>query len=382
VPATRKVLLNALFLDPSASGGPETYLRGLAPALLKARPDAELGVATTRRGAVALRESGWPSRGIAVHELPADEGERLRRQLAEQILLPRLSSRLGADVLHSLSSTAPIKARGPAHVITLHDVTFIHHETFNPVTSWGMRQVIPRAARHADALIAVTGVAMQDISETLDLSPDRFTVVHHGIEPIADTDVPPASETRAKFSLGEDRVVLSLGAKRPHKNQALLVRAIPHLPEDVRVALVGHAEPYEATVRSLAKELGADDRVVFIEWVDDRALEGLWSVASVAAFPTLAEGFGFPVLEAMSRGVPVAASDLPVFREIAGAWPRYFNPEDPADAARAIVELLDQPPDPESARAWAARYSWSAAAEATWETYDRAVAHHRSPAGG
>ncbi len=121
-------------------------------------------------------------------------------------------------------------------------------------------------------------------------------------------------------------MVLSLGAKRPHKNQALLVRALPHLPEDVRIVLAGHAEPYEATVRGLAMELGVADRVVFTEWVDDRALEGLWSVASVAAFPTLAEGFGLPLLEAMARGVPVAASDIPVFRETAGTWPRYFNP--------------------------------------------------------
>ncbi len=102
-------------------------------------------------------------------------------------------------------------------------------------------------------------------------------------------------------------------------------------------------------------------------------------MASVAAFPTLAEGFGLPVVEAMARGVPVAASDLPVFREIAGTWPRYFNPNDPADAARAIVELLDRPPDAAAGRAWAARYSWATAAEATWDTYDRAVTAHRAP---
>jgi glycosyltransferase involved in cell wall biosynthesis len=372
----RKVLLNALFLDPSASGGPETYLRSLAPALLQTRPDAELAVATTRRGAAALRASGWPGQGIAVHELACDEGERLRRQLAEQIMLPHLARQLGVDVLHSLASVAPMRVRGVAHVITLHDVNFIHHSTFNSVTSWGMRQVIPRAARHADALIAVSAVAMEDICETLDLSPDRFTVVHHGVEPIAPQDEPRAAETRASFNLGAGRVVLSLGAKRPHKNQALLVRAMPQLPDDVRVVLAGHAEPYEADVRLLAAELGVDGRVVFTEWVDDRALEGLWSVASVAAFPTLAEGFGLPVLEAMARGVPVAASDLPVFREIAGSWPLYFNPEDPSDAARAIVKLLDQPPDPGAGRVWAQRFSWTAAAEATWETYDRAATRH------
>lgn len=367
------VALNALFLDPGVSGGPETYLRGLIPALRQARPLARLTVVTTGRGAAALREDGWPKQGIAVCQLPCDDGQRLRRQLAEQLILPALARRVGADIVHSLASVAPIRTPGVPHVITLHDVNFIHHATFNALTTWGMSQVVPRAARHADALIAGTATARDDVCATLGLSPAAFTVIPHGVEARQAVTPTPDDEVRRFFGLGEGPVVVCVGSKRPHKNQGVLVEAMAQLPTEVRLVLAGHAEPYEQTLRAQARDLGVGDRVVFVGWISDRDLEGLWRVASVAAVPTLAEGFGLPLLEAMAHGVPVAASALPVLREVGGSWPTFFDPHDAADAARAIAELLATPPDPDAGRHWAGRHTWSTAAEATWEVYDRAA---------
>src|ERR671915_2599539 len=108
-------MLNALFLDPAASGGPETYMRGLVPALARERPGARLTVVTTRSGAAALRRDGW-GEWVEVRELPCEDGQRLRRTWAEQVLLPRLARRLRADVLHSLVNVAPIRARVAAAV--------------------------------------------------------------------------------------------------------------------------------------------------------------------------------------------------------------------------------------------------------------------------
>jgi glycosyltransferase involved in cell wall biosynthesis len=374
-------VLNALFLDPGVSGGPETYLRCLAPALRDAREDAGLTVVTTRRGAAALREAGWPSDGIDVDELPCDDGERARRQIAEQFMLAHLSRRLNADVLHSLGSVAPICVRGVAHVITLHDVNFIHYSTFNRVTTWGLSQVVPRAARRADALIADAVASRDDVCATLGLSPDAFTVVPLGPGRLGRVKPLPEGDVRTRFRLGESQVLVCVGAKRPHKNQALLVRAMPQLPRSTRLVLAGHPEPYEGSLRELARELHVDDRIVFADRVSDEELEGLWSIASVAAVPTLAEGFGLPLLEAMARGVPVAASDLPVLREVGESWPTYFDPSDPADATRAILYLLNNPPDPELGRARAGRFSWRATARSTWAVYDRAVSAHRRLAG-
>jgi glycosyltransferase involved in cell wall biosynthesis len=328
---------------------------------------------TTISGAGALRDTGWPGLGIRVLRLPCEDGQRARRQIAEQIMLPRVARQLGADVVHSLASVAPIQVPGIAHVITLHDVNFIHHRTFNPVTSWGMRQVIPRAARHADALIAGSATARDDVCATLGLSAERFTVVPHGAQSPHRMEAADPADLRARFSLGAGPVILCVGAQRPHKNQALLLRALCELPADVRLVLAGRAEPYAQTLRALARELDLDDRVVFAGWVDDEDLEGLWALAQVAAVPTLAEGFGMPVLEAMARGVPVAASDLPVIHEVADDCPAYFNPQDPHAAAQAIARLLTEPPDPAPAQRRAATFTWSAAAEATWAVYDRAL---------
>jgi glycosyltransferase involved in cell wall biosynthesis len=240
-----------------------------------------------------------------------------------------------------------------------------------------MRQVIPRAARRADALIADTIVSRDDVCATLGLSLEAFSVAPLGVD-LGSTPTPPAeAEVRARFRLGDGRVVLCVGAKRPHKNQAVLIRALPELPEDLRLVLAGHPEPYERLLRQTARELSVDDRVVFADWVSDDDLEGLWSIASVAAFPTLAEGFGLPVIEAMARGIPVAASDLPVLHEVADDWPSFFDPHDSADAARAIRTTLAEPPDSDEGRRLASRFSWPGTAEATWAAYDRALSHRR-----
>jgi glycosyltransferase involved in cell wall biosynthesis len=367
----RHVVLNALFLDPSASGGPETYLRGLAPALAAAHPETRFTVVTTGSGARALREDGWGEH-FAVRALPCEDGQRVRRQVAEQLVLPTLARALRAEVLHSLASVAPIRVPGVAHVITLHDVTFFRRRTFGPVTTFGMRQVVSRAARHADGLITAAAAARDEICDELGLEPAAFAIVPHG------TDAPPAvapvsaEAVRARFDLDGARVVLCVAAKRPHKNQEVLIRAMPLLDADVVLVLAGRPEPYDAQLRELASRSGVADRVRFADYVAADELEGLWAAAGCAAFPTLGEGFGLPVVEAMTRGVPVAASDIAVLREVGGSVPRYFDPHVPQAAADAVRAALADGEAGEAGRARAARFTWAAAAEGTWAAYEHA----------
>jgi glycosyltransferase involved in cell wall biosynthesis len=236
-----------------------------------------------------------------------------------------------------------------------------------------MRQVVSRAARHADALIAVTQAARDEIVHELDLDGTRFSVIHHGATLPGRPPGLPEGEVRERRGLGGRRVVLCVAAKRPHKNQELLVRAAAQLPEDVVVVLAGHPEPYDADLRSLADGLGVDRSVVFADYVPDAELEALWGMAGCAAFPTRAEGFGMPVLEALARGVPVACSNLAVLREIGGELPRFFDPDDPADAADKVAEALTLPRPLPGAREWAAGFSWDGAAAGTWRAYERAL---------
>lgn len=366
------MLLNATFLDPSVSGGPETYLRGLAEALAREFPSVRFTVATTRSGARALRDDGWAA-WASIVDLPCEDGQRLRRQVVEQALLPVLARHRHADLLHSLASVAPIRAGVPA-VITLHDVTFIVRRTFGAATSWGMTQVITRAARHADGLITGSAAARDEICAVLELAPERFSVVPHGCgrPTVAPTLDAPAA--RARFALGDGRVVLCVGAKRPHKNQEVLVRALAECDDDVVLVLAGHAEPYEDDLRVVAASTGVADRVRFIDYVSDGELEALWALCGCAAFPTLSEGFGLPLVEAMARGVSIAASDIPVLREVGGDVPHWFDPHDPADAARAVAQALTDTGASAHAREQAALFTWEAAAHGTMAAYELALA--------
>jgi glycosyltransferase involved in cell wall biosynthesis len=367
-------MLNALFLDPGVSGGPETYLRELAPAVHRERPGARLTIVTTRSGAAALRRDGW-GEWADVRELPCEDGQRARRTWAEQVLLPRLAQRLRADVLHSLASLAPIRAGVPA-AITLHDVTFVLRRTFSRTTTLGMREIMRRAARRADSLLTGSAAARDEICTLFGLDPATVAVVPHGAGRPPDVEPVPEAELRERYRLGEGHMVLCVAAKRPHKNQGLLLRVLESIEPDVVVVLAGHAEPYEETLRAEAARLGVSDRVRFLEFVPDAELEGLWRLAECAAFPTLGEGFGLPVLEAMARGVPVACSDLPVLREVGGDVAHYFPPDDPVAAAAAIDAARRDTRSGTAGPERAARFTWEECARRHWAAYERAFTAH------
>jgi glycosyltransferase involved in cell wall biosynthesis len=366
------VMLNALYLAPGISGGPESYLRGLAPALVDVAPGLRLTIATTPSGANALRRDGWEDLATLI-ALPCEDGQRVRRQWAEQLLLPRAARRSGAQIVHSLASVAPVFA-GARAVVTLHDVTFLVRPTFGRATTWGMGLLVKAAARRADALITGTAAARDEICAVLGLTPEQLTVVHHGYAPSRSTSPTAAEVIRARYGLQGMRAVLCVAAKRPHKNQELLIRALGSLDQDTAVVLAGHPEPYEAVLRALARELGVEAQVRFVGYVPDADLEGLWGAASCAAFPTLGEGFGLPVIEAMAHGLPVACSEIAVLREVGGKLPHYFDPHDPVDAARAIRAALEDTAAAADGPAHAARFTWEGAARATYEVYQRVLA--------
>jgi glycosyltransferase involved in cell wall biosynthesis len=372
MPTPRNVLLNALYLAPGISGGPETYLRGLAPALAREFPGLRITVATTRSGAQALRSDGWEE-FATIRALPCEDGQRGRRQWAEQVLLPRLARASGAEIVHSLANLAPVYP-GALAVVTLHDVTFMVTPTFGRITTLGMSTLVKVVARRADGLITGTAAARDQTCAVLDIDPARFSVVHHGHEPTRVAQPTSEQEIRRRYGLREGRVVLCVAAKRPHKNQQLLIRAAQALDPDIAIVLAGHAEPYELELRALAQSLGLQERVRFVGYVSDSDLEGLWALADCGAFPTLGEGFGIPVLEAFARGVPVAVSDLPVLHEVGGVLPHYFDPHDPVDAARAIRAALADVDARRGGPAHAARFSWDAAARGTQEVYERVLA--------
>ena len=365
----RRVGLNALFLDPGVSGGSETYLRSLVPAMVRARPDLRFELATTRRGAAALAAEGW-SNSVKLFALPCDDDQPVRRTLSEQVSLPRLARTRSWDVVHSLSNRGPRRG-AVASVVTLHDVIFFQHRTMGLVSTYGMRWAVRVAAAGARELITASAAAADEIADVLDIDRSHITEIPHGAGR-APGEAAPAGPLRERFGLTGARIVLCVAAKRPHKNQRLLVEALPSLPADVHVVFVGYDEGYGAELSAAASALNVVGRVHSIDYLDDAELEGLWQISDCAALPTRAEGFGLPVLEAMRRGVPVACSDIPVLREVAEGDAYFFDTDDAEGAAAAIQAAMRDTTAAERGRERAAHFTWERAAEQTLDVYERA----------
>jgi glycosyltransferase involved in cell wall biosynthesis len=300
---------------------------------------------------------------------------RVRRTLAEQATLPRLVRSCGVDVLHSTASTAPART-GVTSVVTVNDVIYaLYPDAHTRAMRTGLRVLVPLAARRADRVIAISHSAAHEIADVLDLPSERIDVIHLAGRPLGPAT--SESELRHRLELGEGPIVLSVSARRPHKNVPSLLRAFARLEAPAVLVLPGYSTPFENDLTRLARELGIEKRTHFLGWVSDADLEGLYSAAACFVFPSFAEGFGLPVLEAMERGVPVACSNVSSIPEIADGAARYFDPESVDEIVAAMDELLsDRSQAEQFALAGIERakeFSWDRTARETIATYERAL---------
>jgi glycosyltransferase involved in cell wall biosynthesis len=364
-----RIGLNLLYLAPGDTGGMETYARALVPRLHAAWPESEWVVFA---GNELAAEPVW-QRGMRFVRLPVSSRTRVRRTAVEQTLLAGAVRRAGVDLVHSLGTTAPLLAPGP-QVVTIHDVIYKRHPDAHPgVLTRGMALLVPAAARRADRIIVPSHAVAEDLGTYLGVRPEKVDIVPEG--PGTEPSVAPAAQDglRVRLGLGDGPIVLAVSARRPHKNLSRLIEAMRGVP--ATLVLPGYPTAFDDELK--AEAAGAP--VVFAGWVSDADLEGLYAAATCMVFPSLAEGFGLPVLEAMRRGVPVACSSTTALGEVAGDAALTFDPES-VDAIRvAIHTLLGDPAERERlvalGRARAAQFSWQAAAEGTVASYRRALSH-------
>jgi glycosyltransferase involved in cell wall biosynthesis len=358
--------LNLVFLVPGETGGMEIAARELIPALRDAAPGL-------RFTAFVNREAADEDLGVESRVVPVRASNRLEWVRGEQLLLPRLARE--CDVLHSLASTAP--ARGAfVRVTTIHDVNYlVVPEAHFGVRALGMRVLVPLAARRSRRIIAVSEATKRDLVARLNVPSEKVDVVPWGLGQPARATPTPEGELRARLELGDRPVLLSLSAKRPHKNLAGLLDALALLPPERRpiAVLPGYPTPHEAELRDRAQRLGIDAR--FPGWTSAEDVEGLFALSAAFVFPSFYEGFGLPLLEAMARGVPVATSDRASLPEVAGDAAVLFDPSDPAAIAAAIETLLADPePWIAAGRERVKQFTWARAAELTLASYERALA--------
>lgn len=370
MPDVRHVGLNLLYLVPGAVGGTEVYARRLIAALATTRPDLRFTAICGHEAAPVLREEPtWPG-NVRVHELPVACADKARRALAEQALLPVAAARLDVDVLHSLGTTHPLALRC-AGVVTVHDLIYLHFpQTFPASARLGLRALVGPGARSADRVITGARSMLTDVTEHLAVPAAKVDVVHHGFGRRPPADVTPEAELRDRFGLGDRRVVLCVSAALEHKNLPRLIEACREL--DAVLIIAGHPGRDRAALEALPGDH------VLTGWIETADLEGLYALATCCAYPSLHEGFGLPVLEAMVRERPLACADATSLPEVAGDAAELFDPLDVTAIRASIAHLLDDPPyASELVRRGRERvkgFSWERAAEGTLASYERALA--------
>ena len=367
---TVHVAYNLLHLVPGETGGAEVYARRLLPALRKAEPELEMTLYCGAVAAESLESDSW-----RVAPLRFDPRSRVRRVIAEQTLLPAALRKDAPDLLHNVFNTAPALLPAP-QVTTIHDVIFKRYPETHGLLAKGVEILVPLAARRSERVITDSEASKSDIVRFLDVPTEKIDVAPLGPGIPENVNGPPPAEIRRRFELGDSPLVLSVLAKRPHKNAARLLEAFARVP-DAFLVMPGYSTDYEGELRERIDAAGLGDRVRLLDWVDDATLDGLYRAADCFVFPSLAEGFGLPVLEAMLRGTPVTCSNATSLPEIAGTAALFFDPLDVEAIAVSVRRILE---DDELAdrlrtagRERARQFSWDETAQRTLGTYRKAL---------
>jgi glycosyltransferase involved in cell wall biosynthesis len=327
--------------------GDETYVAALLRELAGA-PDLRLAAVTRRPGLVP--------EGIEPVELPA-RSQTLRMAARLPQLLRRLRPAL-AHFQHSLPLACPCPA-----VLTVHDLSFERDPSVMSVRDRMIfRAVVPRSARRAARLFAVSERTKRDLVELYRLPEEKIVVTPNGVDPVF---------SRAGPAPDGDAYALFVGALQPRKDPATAIDALALVGHgDLRLVLVGPDKGGRAAAERAAERAGIRERVEFRGHVPQEELAALYRGAACLVFPSRYEGFGLPVLEAMASGTPVVATTAGALPEVAGDAAILVEEQDAVALAGGIERALaDRERLVAAGLERAKRFSWTESARLTLEVY-------------
>lgn len=248
----------------------------------------------------------------------------------------------GIQLFHGLSGELPfgIRKSGIKSVVTIHDLIFLRHpEFYNPIDvqiyKWKFRQTI----KEADYIIAISECTKRDILEYGGnlVSEDKITLIYQSCSPRFNTSQNYKTSNLIS-KLG--RYVLSVGSIEPRKNTMLALKALHHLPDDISLVLVGRHTAYTDKLIQYARANGLEHRLHILHGVPDTDLPALYAGAECFVYPSVYEGFGIPIIEAISCGLPVVACTGSCLEEAGGPDSLYVAPNDAIGMANAIRRSL------------------------------------------
>jgi len=293
------------------------------------------------------------------HRFLRSLGERLPAN-AGRFLLGETRAPRWADVFHGLNQRLP-HARLRCAVTTFHDLFVLTGEYSTPEFRRRFAEQARDAAARSDRIIAVSQFTARQAIEVLGVDPGKVRVVHHGVRAEGGTAV------------AREKVILHVGAMQHRKNIVRLVDAFERVDGDWQLVLAGSAGYGAAEIAARIGASRSRERIRVLGYVSRAELANWYARAMIFAFPSLDEGFGMPVLEAMAAGTPVIASNRAAVPEVAGDAAWLVDAEDTEELAGAMVALTRDPEGrAELSRRGlerAAKFTWAEAVEKTWQVY-------------
>ena len=358
---------------PTQPVGAGIYIIHLIRSMLSSDSDFEwiIFVHEERRHLLGIEEG----KGVRVIAVP--DRRPAERLLWEQLGFPRLVGSLDVDLLHSLHYTRPWSLACKS-VVTFHDMTFF---LFPELHTRSKRVFFPLAirtsARQADALVAVSENTRKDSIRLLDISPSKIFTTPLGVSKefsqIHDCDLLEA--TRQKFHLPE-KFILYLGVVEPRKNLPFLLRCYASALEqglEHQLVIVGRLGWMYQNVFEQVESLALQENVHFAGFIPRQDLPMVYNLADLFVYPSVYEGFGLPVLEAMACGTPVVTSNVSAMPEIVGEAGILLRPNDRAAFTQAMVRLLSGTSErfelSKQGITRSAQFTWKRTATDTLEVY-------------
>lgn len=326
------------------------------------------------------QKDGWPARAdlrVRGSRLPTEN--RLVRIVWEQFIWPMVARQDNLTLMHSAAFVMPRMAPRPV-IVTIYDLSFIETPAAYPAAQrhYLMKETA-YSCRHAARLIAISESGRRDIHRLFGVPLERIDVITPGTAESC-RPLPPdeVAAFRQKREL-PDLFFLHVGTLQPRKNLPVLLGAIARInrPEIPLVLVGGKGWSYD-DIFAQVERLGIGDRVRFAGYAADEELPLWYNAAAALVFPSLYEGFGMPIVEALACGTPVIASNSSSLPEAGGDIACYFDPHDTNALADLLVQVIDNPAVRLRAQIagpqHAARFSWRVAGERLAATYERTIA--------
>jgi glycosyltransferase involved in cell wall biosynthesis len=358
------------------AGGPETYEVEMLRALAQIDRANEYVVYCT--GDEAPRAIGVQQDNLRYHVLqPAS------RAISLTVTLPALLVRDGIDFLHSTFTPPPFAVR--PEVLTLHCLSsFVHPEFYSPLVAWRLNSLLRRGMRRAECVLCVSQATADDVHERFGVERERLAVAHNGVSAQFRPVAPEAARERIRQELNVDGpYALFVGKLEPRKNVMRLLEAFARFREETksgtRLLLAGNRTAVTPAIEAEIARLGLQDAVVQPGYVRAELLASLYSGARMFLLPSLWEGFGIPIVEAMACGTPVLTSNVTCLPEIAGDAAVIVDPESIESMAEGISRL-DGSEDlrrtlRERGLERAQLFTWENSARSTLAAYQRMTRH-------